>query len=333
MHGGAITLARRFLESNVDPDVIVATDMLDLTTFLALTRERTSKTPTAVYFHENQINYPWSPKDRDLQRARDKHYGFINVASAVAADRVFYNSRYHMESFVDALPRFLGQFPDHQEMSRVDDITDKSSVLPLGLDLRRMDDVEPKDDKYDVDGESRPVVLWNHRWEYDKNPGEFFEVLADLYARNRPFGLVVLGEQFDVIPDAFVTGLKRLSERIIHSGYTESRDEYARWLRRSDVIPVTSHHDFFGASVIEAMYCRCVPILPRRLAYPELIPDELHERGFYNDKDDLTGRLDKLLAAPGDLDPEPFRAVASRFDWDIIAPLYDDAFERTAEGK
>ena len=38
MHGGAITLARRFLAAKAQPDLIVATDMLDLTTFLALTR-------------------------------------------------------------------------------------------------------------------------------------------------------------------------------------------------------------------------------------------------------------------------------------------------------
>ena len=34
MHGGAVTLARRFLESGSTPDMILATDMLDLTTFL-----------------------------------------------------------------------------------------------------------------------------------------------------------------------------------------------------------------------------------------------------------------------------------------------------------
>ena len=31
MHGGAVTLARQFLESETQPDLILATDMLDLT--------------------------------------------------------------------------------------------------------------------------------------------------------------------------------------------------------------------------------------------------------------------------------------------------------------
>ncbi len=65
MHGGAVTLAQRFLESDFCPDRILASDMCDLGTFLALTRERTARLPTAVYFHENQLSYPWSPDDPD----------------------------------------------------------------------------------------------------------------------------------------------------------------------------------------------------------------------------------------------------------------------------
>jgi len=40
-HGGAVILARKFLVSRFEPDLILATDMLDLTTFLALTRKKT----------------------------------------------------------------------------------------------------------------------------------------------------------------------------------------------------------------------------------------------------------------------------------------------------
>ncbi len=139
MHGGAVTLARKFLEVHHRPDLLLATDMLDMTTFLALTRARTAEIPTAIYFHENQINYPWSPKDRDLHRERDKHYGFINFASALACDRVFFNSQYHMESFLSELPEFLHQFPDHQEMGQIDQLREKCSVLPLGFEFSKLD--------------------------------------------------------------------------------------------------------------------------------------------------------------------------------------------------
>ncbi|MCS7260957.1 MAG: DUF3524 domain-containing protein, partial [Anaerolineae bacterium] len=95
MHGGAVTLARQFLQMDLTPDCILATDMLDLTTFLALTRPRTWHVPTALYFHENQLSYPWAPHDRDRIKGQDVHHGFINYASALAADVLFFNSAYH----------------------------------------------------------------------------------------------------------------------------------------------------------------------------------------------------------------------------------------------
>ena len=116
MHGGAVTLARQFLRRDRDPDLIVATDMLDLTTFLALTRHKTARLPVVIYFHENQICYPWSPKDRDILQKRDHHYGFINYSSALAADLVVFNSVYHQTAFFDALPRFLKQFPEPHDL-------------------------------------------------------------------------------------------------------------------------------------------------------------------------------------------------------------------------
>ena len=116
MHGGAITLAKSFNNSGWNPDLILCTDMLDLTTFLSLTRKKTKHIPVAIYFHENQISYPWSPKDRDKIQNRDNHYGFINYASALSADKVFFNSKFHMNSFLDNLYPFLKNFPDHNQL-------------------------------------------------------------------------------------------------------------------------------------------------------------------------------------------------------------------------
>ena len=333
MHGGAVTLARQFLQRDRDPDLIVATDMLDLTTFLALTRRRSAGVPTAVYFHENQLTYPWSPKDRDLKRDRDKHYSFINITSTLAADRVFFNSRFHRESFLGELPGFLRQFPDHQELGQIDAIAAKSHVLPLGLDLGAFDRVGPLSDPWRRGDKRTPLIVWNHRWEYDKNPDEFFAALEVLAGRGRDFDVALLGEVFDVAPDAFTKGAHGLADRIVVSGFVESRDKYTKWLWHSDIVPVTSHHDFFGASVVEALYCDCFPLLPRRLAYPELIPDELHAVCFYDDFDDLVGKLDGALTNADRLQTAPFRDAASRFDWRVVAPSYDNAFQDVTSAK
>ena len=50
MQGGAITLAQKFNTMKNQPDLIIATDMLDLSTFMSLTREKTSNIPTICIF-------------------------------------------------------------------------------------------------------------------------------------------------------------------------------------------------------------------------------------------------------------------------------------------
>jgi len=327
MHGGAVTLARRFVEGNFTPSVILATDMLDLTTFLALTRQRTAGVPAAVYFHENQLTYPWGPKDRDVAKGRDQHYGFINYSSALAADRVFFNSRFHMDSFLEALVDFLKSFPEHNEASTVKAIKEKSSVLHLGMDFSVIDSTGAEKGS---GSKEKPLILWNHRWEHDKNPAEFFAALYALDEKGLDFSVALLGENFRNRPEEFDEAIKRLGDRVVHAGFVKGAAEYAGWLKRADILPVTSLHDFFGASVVEAVRCGCLPLLPGRLAYPEHFPPNQYSTLFYDGFDDL---VKKLTAAVRDIKsarkPELARLVG-RYDWERLAPAYDRAMEETA---
>ncbi len=289
MHGGAITLARKCREQDFQFDLLLASDMLDLTTFLALTRRQTAHIPAAVYFHENQLCYPWSPGDRDVIEKRDRHYGFINISSALAADRVLFNSRYHMDAFLSESRKFLNFFPDDREPETVDRIRQKCEVLHLALDLRRLD-THARTNK-----SGKPLILWNHRWEYDKNPADFFKALEILANEGMDFDVAVLGERFSKNPPAFDKARQALGPRIVQFGFVDDQKEYAGWLWRSDILPVTSVQDFFGAGVMEAVYCGCFPILPNRLAYPELLPEEWHEACLYNNFKNLLRLLRKCL--------------------------------------
>ncbi len=324
MHGGAVTLARQFLALERMPDCILVTDMLDLTTFLALTRPRTWNIPTAVYFHENQMSYPWAPHDRDRVKGRDVHYGFINYTSALAADVIFFNSAYHRESFFAELPRLLKHFPDYNELNTIAALRAKSAVLPLGLNLTRLDAFRHTTRKKP---NNPPVILWNHRWEYDKNPREFFEALYALVERGLDFRVVILGECPREQPVEFLEAQARLGERVLHIGYVADFEEYARWLWHADILPVTSRHDFFGSSVVEAIYCGCFPLLPERLSYPELIPHTYHTMCLYQDLTDLIERLSHLITTTSWPPVTPLQSYVARFDWHIMAPEYDDQLE------
>jgi len=326
MHGGAVSLARQFMARDCSPDLLLASDMLDLTTFLSLTRVKTSGVPAALFCHENQLTYPWSPDDADPAQQRDAHYAFINYTSALAADAVLFNSSYHREAFLGALPAFLASFPDQNELESLPAITAKSSVLPLGIDLKRLDNCRPDTAKSPA---KKPLVLWNHRWEYDKNPEEFFSALFQLQAEGVDFEVAILGETYRKAPLVFNEARLRLGKRILRYGYAENFADYASWLWRADLLPVTSVHDFFGVSVVEAIYCGATPLLPRRLAYPEHVPAALQGQFLYDDFTTLLERLRALLRHPG-CPNEMLRAHVARYDWGTLVGRYDDLLEELA---
>ena len=319
MHGGAITIAKEFLRSNFHPDLIIATDMLDLTSFLSLTRQRTSHIPTVLYFHENQITYPWSITDRDVQEKRDVHYGFINLSSALAADHVLFNSQYHLDSFMSGGKKILKHFPDHQELDAIDQIQSKSQILYLGMDLVQFD-------AYEKTNEGDPLILWNHRWEYDKNPESFFHLLYRLDKEGFPFEIAILGESFKTTPSIFDEAKDKLNDRIVHYGYCDHFKDYAQWLWKADILPVTSNQDFFGISIMEGIYCGAYPILPRRLAYPELLPESYHSNHLYDSEDDLYEMVKGCIQDITMVREHSMGDWIRKFDWNTMAPSYDKLF-------
>jgi len=320
MHGAAVQLARDFLAQAEQPDLLLTTDMLDTATFLSLTRRRTAKLPVAVYFHENQLTYPWSPTDEDVPQKRDRHYGWLNYTSALAADAVLFNSHYHQQSFLSALPNYLNAFPDYQGLTTIATIADKSQVLYLGMDFPAVENTRPP--KSNI-----PILLWNHRWEYDKNPDSFFRVCEQLKHEGLRFQLIVLGQQYAKAPPVFSRAREVLKEEIIHWGFAKDQQEYINWLQKATILPVTSNQDFFGGSIVEAMYYGVHPLLPNRLAYPEHIPGDFHDLHLYETEQDLLEKLRPLLQSTTSPAPDTFRSWVAHYDWQQQAPLYDQRME------
>jgi glycosyltransferase involved in cell wall biosynthesis len=327
MRGGAVTLARLYLEGGYSPDLILATDMLDLSTFTSLTRDLTAEIPIAVYFHENQLTYPWSPNEKKSKEGR-REFGFINFTTALTAKKLFFNSAYHMEAFLSDLSVFLEGFPDYNERESIELIREKSEVLYLGMDFKKLDKAAAT--REEVKEQSAPLILWNHRWEYDKEPAEFFRALYLLMDKGLAFDVAILGEHFTNIPEVFKEARERLGERVVHFGYAKEYAEYARLLTSADILPVTSSHDFFGCSVVEAIYAGALPILPKRLAYPEHIPQAFHDDIFYDGFYDLLSRLEEAIiqAEKGETPSnDALKEHVARYSWQRMAPLYDEAME------
>ncbi len=326
MYGGAVNLSKSYKKLNFRPDLIIASDMLDLATFTALVRHEIKGIPIVLYFHENQITYPWSPDDRDTELQRDNHYGFINYTSALCADYIFYNSRFHMESFVGSLNRFLKQFPDYQDLQNINAIRDKSNVLYLGMNLKAFNQYTKKKEN------KIPILLWNHRWEYDKNPEGFYQVLLFLKEERLNFNLILLGQSYQKTPLVFDQIKKNFKKEILHIGYAEDFESYASLLWKADFLPVSNIQDFFGGSIIEAIYCQCHPLLPDRLAYPEHIPLALREKYLYQTESELKQKLKQAIIAFNSKESNQSLAnFVARYDWSNLAGHYDKTFEKIVD--
>jgi len=333
MHGGALSLARQTASAAAAggvPQVFFASDMLDLPFFLAAARGGLRTVPSILYFHENQLTYPLPPGVE-----RDLGYGFKNLAGAAVAEAVFFNSRYHMQEFLSAARDLLEAMPDDVPPGLLDEIEAKSQVLPVGCDLRRFErhrsqalaDATAKRWGDPADG---PMLLWNQRWEYDKAPGDLFTALYGLQAAGVPFRLAMAGPNQGTPTAEFLEAKTRLAEAIVQWGRVRSEGDYASLLWASDVVVSTAIHEFFGVAVVEAVYCGCRPVLPRRLSYPEIIPAEAYGEVLYGEGELVTA-LTRALARPRAWSDDWQRTWVSRFDWGSMRTRYDDEIRRCWE--
>ena len=317
MQGGHVTLAPRIGAAVAERgpfDVVVASSMTDLAGLLGVARRPLAGARTVLFVHENQLTFPRPPHDHDLT------YAMTNWTSMVAADLVVFNSEFHRSEWFAALPGFLGRLPDHRHTRLVDDVAERSIVLPVGADLRGLDRV-PRERG------ARSLVLWNQRWEYDKGPVEFAEVVEGLADDDVELEVALAGQRPGDEPPELAGLRTSLGDRLVHDGHADLAT-YRRLLRRADVVVSTARHEFFGIAVTEAVYAGAFPILPNRLVYPERIPAEHHGACLYGTGAELTERLRWAVThrAEADAVATALRPAMARCDWAQVAPRYDAAF-------
>ena len=322
MHGAAITLAKRFIDKKTSYDIILVSDMLNLPLFKSLCINEIKNSKVVTYFHENQLLYSVAPKENEKQLDRDLHYAFINYTSSLVSDLNLFNSEYHRSVYLEELDKYLNKKPEYKNKYTVEVIEKKSSVLHIGCDLKQFYSSENYHNEI-------PIILWNHRWEHDKNPELFFNTLIKLKKNNIKFNVVILGQKFTKIPDIFNKAKRELNSEIIHIGYCDSFDEYKNWLHKADILPITSYQDFFGISIVEAVYCNTIPLLPNRLSYPEILDKKNHDEVFYNSDSDFYLKLFNLIKNYKNLlnTISNYHKTVNRFDWQNMKNKYDQLLE------
>ena len=299
-------------------DGIIATDLLSLSDFKAL--HPGPCPPCLVYFHENQITYPLAPGE-----SMDFQFGFTDITTALAADKIIFNSKTHFNQFFDALPGFIKMMPEYRPNWVVEEIRRKSSMIYPGCRFKAQDEpLAPPSDP--------PLIVWNHRWEFDKNPEDFFAAVYAMDRKGLDFSLALLGENFQMKPKEFLAAQEKIPERIAVFGYVESREQYVEWLKKGTVVISTAMQENFGISVVEAVRFGCLPLLPDRLAYPEVLPHEFHDGHLYSGQKDLEKKLEAILRAPLDWEDSRKRlsSAMAPHAWENRIREYDQALEDLA---
>lgn len=257
------------------------TDMLNLAEFKGIVRKEISSLPTIIYFHENQLAYP-----NQVSQARDLHFGITNLSSALAADVVWFNSRFNRDSMLETLSELCRKWPDFPPTREIDVVREKSRVVsPIIESPRQIRDSTKPDSAWHL--------IWAARWEHDKGPKKLLGLLRLLGKEQFDFKLSVVGQSFRNEPSEFSTIKAEFGEQIVHWGFQETRQQYWDALASADIFVSTAEHEFFGLSACEAIAAGLLPLLPNRLAYPELLGfnREIMKQFFYEDLEEAVAHV------------------------------------------
>ncbi len=320
MRHAAITFARTLSaasDTRRAHDLILCSDMLNLAEFRGLAPLDVAMIPSIVYFHENQLTYPVR-----FSGERDYHYAITNLTTAMAADHVWFNSRFHRDSFLNAAREFLNRMPDYAPLDALAEIRSKSSVHYPGIRaIPKKTGRKP--------GPCR--ILWVARWEHDKNPEDFFEAIGHLRRQSLDFRLSVIGQSFRTVPESFQIARAEFADIIVRWGFQTSQTAYWQCLQEADIVVSTAHHEFFGIGMIEAMSAGAYPLLPERLSYPEILnldQTPSHQCFFYDGTvlslaTRLTDLIQKSLTRPLWQDIPPIESLLQAYHWKNAAFTMD----------
>ena len=263
--GNSLTLAHSIpLQKRYD--LVIATSMTDLSALKGMNKYA-ANTPSILYFHENQFAYP-----DDSSHVVERQ--MTSIYSAVAADRLVFNSFFNQTSFLDGAKSLLKRMPDGVPEGIVSSLSAKSEVISVAIQPDSLVS-GTSGAQMEKKKEGQIDIVWNHRWEYDKGTLELQRLLEALpQTLNYQFHLI--GQSFRTIPPE----IDRIREFLTHKGrlgqfgFIKDKEQYFSLLQHCDLVLSTARHEFQGIAVLEAVQAGCLPVVPDDLAYKEFIPAE-----------------------------------------------------------
>jgi glycosyltransferase involved in cell wall biosynthesis len=308
-------------------DLLIATSMVDLSTLRGLVPSLAS-VPSLLYFHENQFAYPHDANRQTLVEAQ-----MVSLYAALAADRLCFNSRYNLQSFMSGVDSLLARLPDYVPENISAQLEEKAQVLPVPYDVywsgTEIAEYWPGCTRQEAPGTLR--LLWVGRFEHDKGGEKLQAILRQLEQCNIDYELAITGQIFRKSPPVFAQIEKEFAHRLCHLGFLESHDLYRGILASADIVLSTANHEFQGLAVMEAVASGCLPVLPSRMAYPELYPAQYCYAAGDNSstavvEDEVTAAVNLILDLGEDLAKgEHSPPDTSAYTLTALKPVYEQA--------
>jgi glycosyltransferase involved in cell wall biosynthesis len=262
-------------------DLIVATSLTDLANLKAHCPSL-QNVPVWLYFHENQFAHPVSDSQRQSHQIQ---WQFQSILNALLADSITFNSHFNRTTFLEGAKKLLEQFPEKVPGNVAVRLEEISSVLPVPL--------QPMERANSRLERQPDLIVWNHRWEWDKQPERFLKALMILKQRDVAFHFAMVGtgggrsSEWNHYREA-------LSKACLYWGEVD-RQTYLELLEKAGIGVSTALHDFQGLSVLELAQAGARLILPRRVAYPETVPNAWFYEGAEEDPEQEVLQLAALL--------------------------------------
>ena len=185
--------------------------------------------PLVLYFHENQLSYPL-PSDVK----REFEWGMMDLNNCLSADVILFNSNFHLNKFFELLKRFYDEFPEYSPRWTLPIIRSKVKVCYPGCDFPDSlgERLGYSQESQENNSLTKPLIVWNHRWEFDKRPQDFLSALQKVKTLKPEleFQLALLGESTQVQPNILLEIKDKFKQHIVQDGYLKNKRDYIKAL-------------------------------------------------------------------------------------------------------
>ena len=266
-----------------------------------------AKKPSVVYFHSNELPRP-GVDGGALE--------LVNLNTAAAATEIWFNSAYHLETFVERASSVVTRHAELSSRDPLPHLRSKARVMLEPIDLGAANAVSPARKPA-----RKPRTIFVETRDAD------VELLNDALER-----LARRGEKFSLI----TTGpIEQLAEQFDRRTISETEEE-AQLIGLLEAGIFLSVKRFAPGDymAIRAIVAGCRPLLPAAGCYLELLPGEFADQSNYLyelSAEELSHRLTAALQDTTPLPAAEFRQLFHPFDALGACRAFDDRLQHVVE--